>query len=126
MKSWRIYQNYLLLLAFAFKIVFIGSMLTLATHNICMQRLIEEDNNLTRLLCKQRKRDEQGQHTQDASVSKAEISSNLFSFKDVVLPVAHFFRHRLAALCQLDRWPVLLQPVYPPEKIFLRHCSLLT
>ncbi|MCK7554216.1 hypothetical protein MKQ70_03995 [Chitinophaga sedimenti] len=114
-------------MAFAFKIIVVSSMLSLATHNIGMQQsLLEEREDWTRLLCKQRKRDDQGQQVPDAfTVGKAELS-NPYSLRVWITPVAHFFRYLLPAITPRFGWPTALSLIYPPDKIFIRNCSLLT
>lgn len=127
MINWRLIHNYVLLSAFAFKILILGTLLTLAAHNVCWAKMVSEDMSHTVVTIKQRKRNDKPAHhavfrSREAAL---EISRNLIPRKLFILPVTFF----------LDGIPVCIDTSYDntliftytssQEKIFLKHCSLL-
>lgn len=128
MINWRTSHNYLLLFAFAFKTMILGTMLTLATHNICMGQLLDDDVNWSRLVWKQRKRNDDPVHY--IAQIRGEIAQRLGKSsclrKCLDLPVMVFL-WLLSPLHIYHRVPVILNhPLwYTPDKIFIRYCALL-
>lgn len=100
-------------------------MLTLATHNICLQKILDEDLNVVKLASKKRKRkDEHTLQMLPMVESRKEAALNVVP--RVVFAAA--FRYVISQLLT----PFLRKPSlsfrfprqYIPEKIFIRHCSL--
>jgi len=128
MNNVRTYPYYLLLLAFTLKVLVMGTMLTLATHNICLQRLLDDDVNWSKLVFKQRKRnDEPSPNTIVFYHSEGILGTdgNIWLRRLLVVPVISFFR-QLADIC-ISKYPPFLRSVlhYTPDKIFIKHCSLI-
>jgi len=126
MLNWRISQCYILLSAFTFKILIIGTMLTLASHNICLDKLLAGEINWNQLVSKQRKRnDDSSSHP---SVNILDIESG--SIKNIVvqtlltLPATILLRW-IQPICtsQIRRFQYLVYQ-YNPERIFIKYCSL--
>lgn len=129
MINWRISQNYLLLFAIAFKTLILGTVLTLATHNICLGQLLNDDVNWTQIVGKQRKRnDDHSSHAvvyiPNAVIPKAECGTWLRQC--IILPVMLLVWH----ICCFHRLisgrrfiDALLE--YTPDKIFIRHCAII-
>lgn len=127
MSNWKLFHNYILLSAFAFKILILGTFLTLASHNICWANAMNEDVNWNRLVIKQRKRNDEPVHPTTSHKSEAAVESyrNLSTRKLFLLPLVFFFTGiTVCSILSLDVF-LLLTYRYKPEKIFLRHCSLL-
>ncbi|MBO9151623.1 hypothetical protein ACFOTA_05360 [Chitinophaga sp. GCM10012297] len=100
-------------------------MLTLATHNICLQKLVDEDMNVVKLATKKNKRkDEHILHMVSMTETRQDAALNVVP--RVVFAAA--FRYVISQLLT----PFLRKPSlsfrfprqYIPEKIFIRHCSL--
>jgi len=103
-------------------------MLTLATHNICLGQLLNDDVNWTQIVGKQRKRnDDHSSHVvvyiPNAVIPKAECGT--WSMQGIILPVLFLVWH----ICFFDRHIIgrrfndlLLE--YLPDKIFIRHCAI--
>lgn len=126
MKNWKIYQNYLLLSAFAFKILILGSVMTLAVHNICLQKLLDDDINWTRLVGKQRKRnDENSYHLLSNVEAKQEVAINITPQRVFLVPFWHIISHILTPLKFNPGVFFRFPPRYIPEKIFIRLCTLI-
>ncbi|SEM42896.1 hypothetical protein SAMN04488505_104372 [Chitinophaga rupis] len=127
MSNWKIFHNYILLSAFAFKILIIGTFLTLASHNICWANVMNEDVNWSRLIIKQRKRSDEPGHHMTSHKREAAVEGNRYAFarKLFLLPLIFFLTGiTVCAVLSLDFFLTLTHR-YKPEKIFLLHCSLI-
>jgi hypothetical protein len=127
MMNWRTYQNYFLLFAFAFKTIVLGTMLTLAAHNICLGQLLNDDVNWTSLVGKQRKRnDEPSQGATLSYIAAVPQTGNRLLRRCSILPVLFFLwlinpvsvLARISRLFNYHIW-------YTPDKIFIRYCALI-
>lgn len=125
----RTSQNLLLLFAIAFKTFILGTVLTLATHNICLGQLLSDDINWSQIVGKQRKRnDDHSSHVvvyaYNAVVPKAETS--IWLRRSFALPV--LFLAGLICLSRRQLTNVLFtDPLlgYTPDKFFIRHCAII-
>ena len=129
MINWRISQNYLLLFAIAFKTLILGTVLTLATHNICLGQLLNDDVNWTQIVGKQRKRnDDHSSHAvvyiPNAVIPKAECGTWLRQC--IILPVMLLVWH-ICCFHRLINGRRLIDALleYTPDKIFIRHCAII-
>jgi hypothetical protein len=129
MINWRTSQNYLLLFAIAFKTLILGTVLTLATHNICLGQLLNDDINWAQIVGKQRKRnDDHSSHAlvymHTAIVPKA--GGDVWTIRSCMLP-ALFFAWLLAFPRRNNSGRGFIDPLlrYMPDKIFIRHCAIL-
>jgi hypothetical protein len=127
MINWRTTHNYLLLFAFAFKILILGTMLTLATHNICLGQLLNDDFNWSRLVCKQRKRNDDPVHyvvSINAEILQR-IDRSVFPRRWLMLPVMVFLWLLSPLYASRRVLCILNSPLwYTPDKIFIRYCAL--
>lgn len=128
MINWRISQNYFLLFAIAFKTLILGTVLTLATHNICLGQLLNDDINWTQIVGKQRKRnDDHASHAivymHNAVIPKADCDP--WSRRSIMLPVLFFVWH-LCFSRRYTRGSHFIDPLpeYMPDRIFIRHCAI--
>ena len=129
MINWRTSQNYLLLFAIAFKTLILGTVLTLATHNICLGELLNDDVNWSQIVGKQRKRnDDHSSHAvvyiPNAVIPKAECGAWLRH--SIILPVLFL----VWLVCSCYRYISgrrFNDPLfeYLPDRIFIRHCAIL-
>jgi len=122
MLNWRISQCYLLISAFIFKILIIGTVLTLASHNICMDQLLDGEVNWSQLVTKQRKRNDDSPHiiSDTTSVSTANIVAQTL----LTLPEVTLLRWILTIYAsQIKRFQYLVLQ-YKSERIFIKYCSL--
>jgi len=104
-----------------------GTFLTLASHNICWANAMNEDVNWSRLVVKQRKRNDEPGHHMTSHKREAAIEGNRHAFtrKLFLLPLIFFLTAiTVCSVLSLDSFLPLTHR-YKPEKIFLRHCSLL-
>lgn len=129
MTNWRTSQNYLLLFAIAFKTLILGTVLTLATHNICLGQLLNDDINWSQIVGKKRKRnDDHSSHTvvyvPNAVIPKAECGTWLR--QSIILPVMLLvwciccFHQLISGRRFIDS-----MPEYTPDKIFIRHRAII-
>lgn len=127
MINWRTYQNYLLLFAIAFKTLILGTMLTLATHNICLRQLLNNDINWAQIVGKQRKRDHESTHHVSFSYKAIipQTGNNILLQRIAALPVL-FFLWQVCLSCRPAGISRFFDPLlrYTPGRIFIRHCSL--
>lgn len=101
-------------------------MLTLATHNICLKKLADDEISLSTLTAKQRKRhDEQSLHQlyslearQDPALNV--VPRNMFAqpFRYIISPLLTPFRGKRFLSFRFPRQ-------YIPEKIFIWYCALI-
>lgn len=101
-------------------------MLTLATHNICLQKLVDDEINWSRLTAKQRKRnDEQSLHQLYSLEARQDPALNVVPRKVFAQP----FRYIVSPLLTPFRSKPFLSLRFPrqyiPEKIFIWYCALL-
>jgi hypothetical protein len=125
----RTSQNFVLLFAIAFKTLILGTVLTLATHNICLGQLLSDDINWTQIVGKQRKRNDDHSsqavvYMHNAVIPKADES--IWLRQSFILPVLLFVWH----ICLSRRQTPgsrFIDPLlgYTPDKIFIRHCALI-
>jgi len=127
MSNWKIFHNYILLSAFAFKILIMGTFLTLASHNICWANAMNEDVNWSRLVVKQRKRNDEPGHHMTSHKREAAIEGNRHAFTRKLFLLSLIFFLTAITVCSVLSLASFLPLThrYKPEKIFLRHCSLL-
>ncbi|WP_343704674.1 hypothetical protein [Chitinophaga sp.] len=123
---WRSWQSYILLFALFFKSLILGSIFTLAVHNICLDRLLSEDYGWQQNFSKQRKRKDEN-NTVTVYQAAEETAAAVPGVRQT--PLLHAitrFLHRIAIsvvtkVIPSDRFISR----YIPEKIFLHHCVLL-
>lgn len=127
MINWRTYQNYLLLFAIAFKTLILGTMLTLATHNICLGQLLNDDINWAQIVGKQRKRDHESSHHVSFNYKAIipQTGNNILSLKIIALPVL-FFLWQVCTSCRLAAISRFVESLlrYTPDKIFIRNRAI--
>jgi len=106
MSNWKIFHNYILLSAFAFKILIMGTFLTLASHNICWANAMNEDVNWSRLVVKQRKRNDEPGHHMTSHKREAAIEGNRHAFtrKLFLLPLHFLFDSHYGLFCFIPRF----------------------
>ncbi len=128
MNKWRTYPYYLLLAAFALKILVCGTLLTLATHNICLEHLLDDEVNWSKLVFKQRKRnDEPSPNTSVLHYSAGILGAddNVSARRLLILPAIFFFKE----LSTVYTSKALFFPRdtlhYIPDKRFIKYCSLI-
>lgn len=125
MRFLRQWQNYFLFTVIMFKPMVLGMLFTLATHSICMQHLVAEDNDLRTLIVKRHKRsDEPPFLTFDlsdaitgpliTSRAKTAVAALLRVIHQYFSPLLHTFTPRPFHFSWLDR-----------ERLFLQHCAIL-
>ncbi|KAA2240359.1 hypothetical protein F0L74_29835 [Chitinophaga agrisoli] len=128
MNKWRTYPYYLLLSAFALKILVWGTILTLATHNICLERLLDDEVNWSKLVFKQRKRnDEPSPNTTVFHYSAGILGADdNMSARRILIQPAIFFFNQLSAVYTSRRLSFVNTTLrYIPDKIFIKYCSLI-
>ncbi len=122
----RSWQSYILLFALFFKSLILGSVFTLAVHNICLDRLLSEDYGWQQNFSKQRKRKEENSSVTVYQAAE-EAAAATFSMRQIpLLPslvrlVRSFTASVIKNIIPADRFITR----YIPEKIFLYHCVLL-
>lgn len=120
MLNWRISQCYLLISAFIFKILIIGTVLTLASHNICLDQLLDGEVNWSQLVTKQRKRNDDSPHI----ISDTASTANIVAQTLLTLPGVTLLRWILTIYSsQIKRFQYLVLQ-YKSERIFIKYCSL--
>lgn len=123
---WRSWQSYILLFALFFKSLILGSIFTLAVHNICLDRLLSEDYGWQQNFSKQRKRKDENNtvtvYQAAEETSAATQSVRQFPLLQVFIRLLKRFTASVATkVIPSDRFISR----YIPEKIFLYHCVLL-
>jgi hypothetical protein len=128
MINWRISQNYFLLFAIAFKTLILGTMLTLATHNICLGQLLSDDINWTQIVSKQRKRNDEHSsnalvYIHNAVIPKA--TCGVWIRRTFLLPVLQL-AGQVCLSCRHTPGSRLIDTLlkYLPDRIFIRHCAI--
>lgn len=123
---WRSWQSYILLFALFFKSLILGSIFTLAVHNICLDRLLSEDYGWQQNFSKQRKRKDENntvtvyQAAEETSVATQGVRQ--LPLLQVFIRLLKRFSASVATkTIPSDRFIAR----YIPEKIFLYHCVLL-
>ncbi|WP_119081067.1 hypothetical protein [Chitinophaga alhagiae] len=112
--------------ALFFKSLILGSVFTLAVHNICLDRLLSEDYGWQQNFSKQRKRKEENSSVTVYQAAE-EAAAATFSMRQIpLLPslvrlVRSFTASVIKNIIPADRFITR----YIPEKIFLYHCVLL-
>lgn len=123
---WRSWQSYILLFALFFKSLILGSIFTLAVHNICLDRLLSEDYGWQQNFSKQRKRKDEN-NTVTVYQAAEETSAATQSVRQ--FPLLQVFIRLLKRFTASVATKVIPSgrfiSRYIPEKIFLYHCVLL-
>jgi hypothetical protein len=126
MNIWRTGHHYLILAAFALKILVFGTLITLATHHIGMHQLLDNDVNWTMLVCKQHKRHEDNSNnsTLNGLAAIRDSDGSTCMRKLLSAPTELFLKH-LVPICPHSLSNIYSISIhYLPQKIFIRCCSL--
>jgi hypothetical protein len=101
-------------------------MLTLATHNICLQKLVDDEINWSRLTAKQRKRnDEQSLHQLYSLEARQDPALNVVPRKVFAEPFRYIVSQLLTPFRSKPFLSLRFPRQYIPERIFIWYCALL-
>lgn len=127
MGNWRIYQSYILISAFVFKILILGTVLTLASHNICLDQLLDGEIKWSQLVGKKRKRNDESSHNTPVNTVEAvsEPEGDIVAKTLLTLPCILLLRWILSSSIPKNRHLFYLISRYTVGKIFIKHCSLI-
>lgn len=127
MNTWRTWQNYLLLSAFALKILVLGTLLTLAIHNICLTQLLNNDVSWCNAVYKQHKRNNEDPSSNSSFAGLAamhETDGSSSCRRLLQPPVVQFLKLLFPLQPNTLHKNYHTPDRYLPEKIFIRHCVL--
>jgi hypothetical protein len=121
----RGWHSYILLFAIVFKTLVLGMLVTLAIHNICLERLVSEETNWKQLVPKKRKRNDENPFITSFNVGEAiPVKRTVIKKAPLLLRILHALYQSLLTRIPGARYPLYPDAGYIPERIFLQYCIL--